>query len=138
MSNVDRLTVEGVLLCGDYSLCPLPPGTDGHSRLQQTPIVLNSDSLSQLDLMVQKHVVNQTIIIAFANANHLDYAFNWLAYIGLLNITNYLIGAMDSTTADALARAGAQHFDMFHDTPSAVMGLLAGLLNHVLTLMSTH
>lgn len=78
--------------------------------------------------MVQKHAVNETIIIAFANANHLEYVFNWLAYIDLLQITNYLVGAMDSTTANALARVGAQHFIMFDDTPSAATGLLAGPL----------
>ena len=76
-------------------------------------------------------MINDTIIIAFANANHLDYAFNWLAYLDILQITNYLIGAMDNTTADALARVGAQHFAMFDDTPSAVTDLLAGQLNQV-------
>ncbi len=115
-----------VLLYGDHSRC--------HSHTddqQRTPFSLNSDCLSRLDTMVQKHAVNETIIIAFANANHLEYAFNWLAYIDLLQITNYLIGAMDSTTADALARVGAHHFTMFDDTPSAVTGLLAGPLNQV-------
>lgn len=65
--------------------------------------------------LVQKHAVNNTIIIAFANAHHIDYAFNWLTYIFAHNISNYLIGSIDRTTAMTLADAGVKHFSMYDD-----------------------
>ena len=57
--------------------------------------------------------MNNTIVVAFANANALDYTFNWLTYVFANNITNYLIGAIDRTTEMTLADAGVNCFSMY-------------------------
>ena len=65
--------------------------------------------------LVKKHAVDNTIIVVFANANHIDYCFNWLTYVFANNITNYIVGAVDRTTARTLAEAGVNFFSMYGD-----------------------
>ena len=78
--------------------------------------------------LVQKYADSNTIIMAFANAHHIEYAFNWLSYIRALNITSYIIGSMDSTTADALAEHDAHQFAMYGGrAASGLTDLPAGL-----------
>jgi hypothetical protein len=76
--------------------------------------------------LVRKHALNNTIIIAFANANHIDYTFNWLTYVFANNITNYLVGAVDPTTARTLSRAGVHVFSMYNNLANGVVGMPEG------------
>lgn len=76
--------------------------------------------------LVQQHAVNNTIIVAFANANHIDYTFNWLSYIYALEISNYIVGAVDSTTARALSEYDVSHFAMYGPRSKGLTELPAG------------
>jgi len=76
--------------------------------------------------LVRKHALNNTIIIAFANANHIDYTFNWLTYVFANNITNYLVGAVDPTTARTLSRAGVHVFSMYNNLANGAVGMPEG------------
>lgn len=73
---------------------------------------------------MRKHAVNNTIVVAFANAHALDYTFNWLTYVFANNITNYLIGAIDRKTEMSLADAGVNCFSMYdaHEAPELPEG----------------
>lgn len=76
--------------------------------------------------LVRKHALNNTIVIAFANANHIDYTFNWLTYVFANNITNYLVGAVDPTTARTLSKAGVNFFSMYDDVAHGAVGMPEG------------
>ncbi len=76
--------------------------------------------------LVRKHALNNTIIIAFANANHIDYTFNWLTYVFANNITNYLVGAVDSTTARTLSKAGVNFFSMYDNVANGAIEMPEG------------
>ena len=76
--------------------------------------------------LIQQHAVNNTIIVAFANANHIDYTFNWLSYIYALEISNYIIGAADATTAEALAEYDVNYFAMYGGRNNNLQQLPAG------------
>lgn len=76
--------------------------------------------------LVRKHALNNTIIIAFANANHIDYAFNWLTYVFANNITNYLVGAVDPTTARTLSKAGVNVFSMYNNAANGAVEMPEG------------
>ncbi len=78
--------------------------------------------------LVKKHAVNNTIIIAFANANHIDYTFNWLTYVFASNITNYIVGAVDRTTARTLSDAGVNFFSMYDDVSKGAADMPEGKL----------
>ena len=120
------------------------------SKIFLLPVLADSPSLTRLkpfkaatlsSQLVRKHAVNNTIIIAFANANHIDYAFNWLTYVFANNITNYLVGAVDRTTARTLAGAGVNFFSMYDDVskgtsemPEGTVSCLTALPDGVLCL----
>ena len=76
--------------------------------------------------LIQQHAVNNTIIVAFGNANHIDYTFNWLSYIYALEISNYIIGAADATTAEALAEYDVNYFAMYGGRNDNLQQLPAG------------
>lgn len=63
--------------------------------------------------LVRKYAINNTIVVAFANAHALDYTFNWLTYVFANNISNYLIGAVDRKTEMSLTDAGVNCFSMY-------------------------
>jgi len=96
--------------------------TEGPSASQNKS--LNAPTLSKQ--LVRKHALNNTIIIAFANANHIDYTFNWLTYVFANNITNYLVGAVDPTTARTLSKAGVNVFSMYNDVANGAIGMPEG------------
>ena len=96
--------------------------TEGPSASQNKP--LKAPTLSKQ--LVRKHALNNTIIIAFANANHIDYTFNWLTYVFANNITNYLVGAVDPTTARTLSKAGVNFFSMYNNARNGAVGMPEG------------
>ena len=106
--------------------------TEGSLASQNKP--LKAQKLSKQ--LVRKHALNNTIIIAFANANHIDYTFNWLTYVFANNITNYLVGAVDPTTARTLSKAGVNFFSMYGDVANGAVGMPEGNSSS-LTLYST-
>ena len=82
--------------------------------------------------LVQQYADNGQLVVAFANSRHVDYAANWLAHVRAANISNYLIGAMDLQTANALSKAGAQYFSMFEGMATdSTSELLDGRLPYV-------
>ena len=107
----------------NFSLLPAPADSPSLSDLKPFKAARLSKQL------VRKHAVNNTIIIAFANANHIDYAFNWLTYIFVNNITNYLVGAVDRTTARTLAGAGVNFFSMYDDASNGAAEMPEGSLS---------
>lgn len=97
--------------------------TAGGLRFTKTP---NTGTQRLSKRLVQQIASNNTIIVAFANAHHIDYTFNWLSYIYALNISNYLIGALDSTTAEALLEYGVKHFAMYGGYSKSMAELPSG------------
>ncbi|DBA94310.1 TPA: hypothetical protein ACH3X1_001922 [Trebouxia sp. C0004] len=94
----------------------------GPSASQNKP--LKAPPLSKQ--LVREHALNNTIIIAFANANHIDYTFNWLTYVFANNITNYLVGAIDPTTARTLSKAGVNFFSMYDNVANGAVRMPEG------------
>lgn len=62
------------------------------------------------------------IIVTWANFHFLDFTLNWVHHMQVHGITNYLVGAMDKETGQALADRGLNVFAMY-DTGSADTGL---------------
>ena len=85
------------------------------STVSRTPLPV--PSLSKR--LVQKYAINNTIVVSFANAHHIEYALNWVTYLYVKDITNYLIGAVDPNTADALSAAGVNCFRMYDNAGAA-------------------
>ncbi|PSC68170.1 glycosyltransferase family 77 [Micractinium conductrix] len=62
------------------------------------------------------------IIVTWANLHFLDFTLNWVHHMEVHGITNYLVGAMDKETGQALAERGLNVFAMY-DTNAADTGL---------------
>lgn len=73
--------------------------------------MLLSQTLSKA--LVEEYALNNTIIVTFANANHIDYTLNWVSYLRALHIDNYIVGAVDDETAQAMAHHHVHHFIMY-------------------------
>lgn len=72
--------------------------------------------------LVLKHAVQGTIIVAFTNHKHIDYTFNWVNYIRALNISNYLVGALDGITAREMIKQKVHCFSMYMPTTNSSNG----------------
>ena len=52
------------------------------------------------------------ILVTFVNSKRADYGYTWAAHIKRLNLTNYLVGAMDAEALTKLSARDIPTFDM--------------------------
>lgn len=62
--------------------------------------------------MIQKHSVNSTLMVTWANAHYLDFVLNWASHVEAANISTYLVGALDDELLEALVSRGVPTFAM--------------------------
>ena len=62
------------------------------------------------------------ILVTFVNAKRADYAYTWASHVQRLNLTNYLVGAMDTTALGLLNGRGIPAFDMESGLTTADFG----------------
>ena len=76
-----------------------------------------------LDKELVEHVAkNGTVLVTWANFHYLDFTESWVAHVRALNITNYLVGAMDEKMFRALHERGIHTFSMGGDTQTTDFG----------------
>ncbi|XP_022937164.1 arabinosyltransferase XEG113-like [Cucurbita moschata] len=62
--------------------------------------------------LVQRHVKDNVIIVTFGNYAFLDFILNWVKHLTDLDLSNLLVGAMDTKLLEALYWKGIPVFDM--------------------------
>lgn len=52
------------------------------------------------------------LFVTWANHHYTDFAMSWVQHLRALNVTNFLVGAMDADILQSLARRGIPVFSM--------------------------
>ncbi|ESW30070.1 hypothetical protein PHAVU_002G122000 [Phaseolus vulgaris] len=62
--------------------------------------------------LIQKRVKDNVIIVTFANYAFMDFILTWVQQLNNLEVSNFLVGAMDTKLLEALYWKGIPVFDM--------------------------
>ncbi|KAK9856777.1 hypothetical protein WJX84_001335 [Apatococcus fuscideae] len=62
--------------------------------------------------LLRAHARNGTIIAAMSNAGHLDFVLNWAAHLMALNVTSFVVGALDSDMLWEMVDRGIPTFSL--------------------------
>ncbi|KAI3429380.1 hypothetical protein D9Q98_005475 [Chlorella vulgaris] len=65
--------------------------------------------------LARKHQRDGIIIVTWANFHFFDFVLNWVHHMEQHGISNYLVGAMDAETGQALAAKGLNVFAMYDE-----------------------
>lgn len=66
--------------------------------------------------LARSHARDGIIIVTWANYHFFDFVLNWVEHMQRHGIKNYLVGAMDVDTGQALAAQGLNVFAMYDET----------------------
>ncbi|XP_022976726.1 arabinosyltransferase XEG113-like [Cucurbita maxima] len=87
----------------------------GERPIWEAPDTKNMPSPSTFRLskeLVQRHVKDNVIVVTFGNYAFLDFILNWVKHLTDLDLSNLLVGAMDTKLLEALYWKGIPVFDM--------------------------
>ncbi|KAG7024727.1 Arabinosyltransferase [Cucurbita argyrosperma subsp. argyrosperma] len=88
---------------------------NGERPIWEAPNTKNMPSPETFRLtkeLVQRHVKDNVIIVTFGNYAFLDFILNWVKHLTDLDLSNLLVGAMDTKLLEALYWKGIPVFDM--------------------------
>ncbi|MED6209157.1 hypothetical protein PIB30_052075 [Stylosanthes scabra] len=92
-----------------------PQHVSTKSILDVPPLDQKMPSLETFRLtkeLVQKRVKDNVIIVTFGNYAFMDFILTWVKQLTDLEVTNFLVGAMDTKLLEALYLKGVPVFDM--------------------------
>ena len=77
--------------------------------------------------------VHNIILVTFVNSKRADYGYTWAGHVKRLNLTNYLVGAMDAEALTKLSARMIPTFDMESGLTTADYGYATSRLLHTCT-----
>ncbi|MED6121700.1 hypothetical protein PIB30_032701 [Stylosanthes scabra] len=120
-SHDDQLPRDQTFNISQPEVINVPPPSLGpqhvltKSILDVPPLDQKMPSLETFRLtkeLVQKRVKDNVIIVTFGNYAFMDFILTWVKQLTDLEVTNFLVGAMDTKLLEALYWKGVPVFDM--------------------------
>ena len=72
--------------------------------------------------LVQSVASDNMVMVTWANFHYLDFTMNWVRHVQAVNISSYLVGAMDDELLEALVERGVNCFAMQSGLSTADFG----------------
>jgi hypothetical protein len=76
---------------------------------------------------------DNVVLVTWANDNHFDFVQNWVQHLAALNVTNFLVGAMDEVILRKLVDARVPTFNMKTGLSASDLGCAATRPHSVVT-----
>ena len=72
--------------------------------------------------LVERHAKDNFITVSFGNLHYIGFIENWVSHLNELNVTKYVVGAMDDEALRGLIDRGINAFSMSHSFPQSDFG----------------
>ncbi len=92
----------------------------GKRKKKKAPADLGEYKLTRE--LVNRYAKDNFVTVSFGNLHYMGFIENWVRHLEELNVTNYIVGAMDDDALRALVERDINAFSMSHSFPRSDFG----------------